>query len=189
MADGDCLVMAVTLLLGVVLVVPAVMRIWLYCASGVTRRWNAPTSAVFATVASSSSVTMVVLLSAFDWLSSVRTARIVAGIVLPATSRASMMLLVLVFLASVSIGASWCCILVGIAGAALLRRLIMTMLAIGIQTVVVLVTLILILLLAVFLSGRTVLSAPDIASSSWRIAFVLRIHNLRLECLFGGFSM
>jgi hypothetical protein len=76
-----------------------------------------------------------------------------------------------------------------IACGALLCRLIMTMLAIWIQTVVVLVTLILILLLAIFLSGRIILSAPDIASSSWWIAFVLRIHYLRLECLFGGFSM
>ena len=189
MSNGDCLMMTVTLLLWVVLVVPSVMCIWLYRVASVTRWWNASARAVFATVTSSSSVTMVVLLIAFYWLSRVRTSWIVTGIILSATSCASIVLLILVFLASLGIGSSWCCILVCIACGALLCRLIMTMLAIWIQTVVVLVTLILILLLAIFLSGRIILNAPDIASSSWWIAFVLRIHNLRLECLFGGFSM
>jgi len=187
MADRYRLVMAISLLLWVVsaLVISTVVSIWLYGAAAVARRWDTAARSVFASLAAGARI---VLLIAFYRLSSIRASWMLTSIVLSSTSCASILLLVLVFCATLRIGASWICILVCIATAALLCRLIMTMLAILIQTVVVLVTLILTRLLAAVLSCRIVLRAPDIASSGWRIAFVLRVHILRLEYLFRGLS-
>lgn len=187
MTDCYRLVMAISLLLWVVcaLVVSAVVSIGLYSAAAVALRWYAATRSMFASLASSGGA-RIVLLIAFYGLSSVGPSRILARIVL-SSSCASMLLLILVLRATLRIGASWSCILVCIATGALLCRL-MTVLAILIQTVVVLVTLILTWLLTVILSSRIVLRAPGIARGGWRIAFVLRVHLLRLECLFRGLS-
>ena len=83
-------------------------------------------------------------------------------------------MLILVFLATLSIGSGWSSVC--IAGGALLSCLIMAMLAIWIQTVVVLVPLLLVRRLASFLGRRVVLSASGVAGSRWWIAFVFVVH-------------
>lgn len=190
MANRYRLVVPITLLLWVsALFVASMMRIWLCGGTAVTRWRHAATSAMLATVATGGSVSSIVLLIAFYGLSRVRTGPILTGIVSSACASASILLLILVLLFTLRIGSSGICILVCVPAGALLCCLIMTMLAILIQTVVVLVTLIRARLLTVFLSCRIVLCTPDVASGGRRIAFVLRIHCLRLECLCGWFSM
>ncbi len=103
------------------------------------------------------------------------------ALALGSTSRASVMLLILVLLGTLGVSAgslaTLACITVGVA---LLSRLIMPMLIgmvrILIQTVVVLLSLLLILLLATILSRRAVLRAPEVAGSRRLIAFVFAVH-------------
>lgn len=172
MANRYRLVMTITFTLGGALFITSMLCIWLNCASSVTRWWNATTT-VFATMTSSISVTTIILVITLYRMSLVGTCRL-TSIVLTSSSSISTRLLILVLLGTLSVSTLCSCILICITIGALLGLL--SMLSIGIQTVVVLVALILIMLLTILLVGRIVLSAPSIASGRRRIAFVFRIH-------------